>query len=163
MSRNISSMINGGILIALGCIFLAYNLYDFDVETYWPLFFLIPTVLCLGAFVSNRRNAGALVPVGIFVIMGSMFQYCELEGWYHMEWMWPGFLLGPGVGLFMFYLVNRERALLIPAGILTGLSVIFFLSNSPYSDYWPLLLIIAGGILMLRRKKSEAAKNVEVK
>lgn len=160
MSRNISSMINGGILIALGCIFLAYNIYGFDVETYWPLFFAIPLVLCLGAFIGNRRNAGVLVPVGIFAIIGSMFQYCELEGWHHMEWMWPGFMLGPGVGLFLFYLAKRERAILIPAGILTSLSVIFFLSISPFGDYWPLLLIIAGGILMWRKKKSDAAKNV---
>jgi hypothetical protein len=153
-------MINGGILIALGCIFLAYNLYDFDVETYWPVFFLIPTVLCLGAFISNRRNAGTLVPVGVFVIMGSMFQYCEFYGWHNMEWMWPGFLLGPGIGLFLFYLVNRERGLLIPASILTGLSVIFFLANSPYGDYWPVLLIIGGALLMARRKKSEPEKNL---
>jgi len=161
MSRNISSMINGGILIALGCIFLAYNIYGFDVETYWPLFFTIPIVLFLGAFITNRRNGGVLVPVGIFVVLGAMFQYCELEGWYHMEWLWPGFLLAPGLGLFLFYLTNREKGLLIPAGILTGLSIIFFLSRSPYGDYWPLLLILAGVWLMLRRRKSEMTKNVQ--
>jgi hypothetical protein len=153
-------MINGGILVMLGCVFLAANLYDFDAGTYWPVFFLVPAALMLGAFLSNRKNAGVLIPFAIFIIMGAMFQYCVFEGWYNMEWLWPGFLLGPGIGFFLFYYVNRERGLLIPAGILTGLSVIFFLTNSPYEDYWPLLLIIAGGLLMMRRKRSEATKNL---
>lgn len=155
MSRNISSMINGGILVVLGCIFLAANIYGFDAETYWPLFFLIPALLSLGAFLSNRRNAGPLVPFALFVIIGAMFQYCALFGWDNMAWLWPGFIFAPGAGLFLLYVVNKERGLLIPVGILTGLSAVFFITMSPYTDFWPVLLIIAGGALLLQRRKSE--------
>jgi len=155
MSRNISPIINGGILIMLGCIFLAANLYDFDAETYWPVFFLIPILLSFGAFLRDRKNAGALIPVAIFIIMGAVFQYCVSDGWHNMEWLWPAFILGPGLGILLQYSITREQRLLIPTGILIGLSAIFFLTTSPYSDLWPLLLIIAGGALMWRRRKNE--------
>lgn len=158
MSRNISPMINGGILVVLGCILLAGNLYDFDVEMYWPMFFLIPVLLSLGAFLSNRRNAGALVPFGLFVVIGAMFQYCAVFGWHDMSWLWPGFIFAPGVGLFLLYLANRERGLLIPVGILTGISAVFFVTMSPYKELWPVLLIIAGGALLLYSRKSLAPR-----
>ncbi len=155
MARKIPSMLNGAFLMLAGAVLLAINFLDFDVETYWPMFLLIPAALFLFSFLANRRNAGVLVPFTMCIFMVAMFQYCEIYGWYNMEWLWPGFLLGAGTGLFLFYLVSRERRILIPASILTGLSAIFFITQGPFARLWPALLIIAGGLLLWRRRKSE--------
>jgi hypothetical protein len=152
-------MLNGALLILAGGVLLAINFLELDVERYWPMFLLIPAALFLFSFLANRRNAGALVPLAIFVVMAAMFQYCAIYGYDNLEWLWPGFMLGPGAGLFLFYFVNRERTLLIPASILTGLSAIFFIIRGPYARLWPALLIIAGGLLLLRRRKSEEVKD----
>jgi hypothetical protein len=53
--------------------------------------------------------------------------------------------------------------LLIPASILIGLSAIFFMVFGPfqeYARYWPVLLILAG-LAMLLRRREEASGSPE--
>jgi hypothetical protein len=79
--------------------------------------------------------------------------------------LWPTFILGPGVGLLMMYLFGkRESGLLIPAFILIGLSAIFFVAFGPfryYSRYWPVLLILVGLFLLLKRQRVQTGKALE--
>ena len=73
--------------------------------------------------------------------------------------MWPGFIMAVAVGLFELYLFgSRDRALLIPVGILGGLSIIFFSSFSMSMLFGgryrnlllPAVLILAGIFIMAR-------------
>jgi len=44
-----------------------------------------------------------------------------------MEKLWPIFPIGVAIGLFQLYIFGkREKELLIPIGILSGLSIFFY-------------------------------------
>jgi hypothetical protein len=141
----------------LGAIFLAANLLDAGWQSLWPMLFFAGAAVNWTIFFTNPRNIGVLMPAAILLIYGALFQYCALTGWWRMSELWPTFILGPGVGLLMMYLFGKhERGLLVPACILIGLAVIFFVAFGPWrylSRYWPIALIIAGLLLLLRRQK----------
>jgi hypothetical protein len=71
-----------------------------------------------------------------------------------MERLWPFFVMAPGLGFVMMYLFGkRERGLLIPAGILTGLGLIFLLNVNESEYLWPGVLILAGVLFLIKWKK----------
>lgn len=95
---------------------------------FWPTLFIIP----LGLFfhwmyfsLTARRGIGLLIPGGILFTVGIVCQLSTLfDSW---QYLWPGFILAPAVGLFEFYWFgNRNKWLLIPINILGVLSLLFF-------------------------------------
>ena len=87
-----------------------------------------------------------------------MFWFCALEGWWNMNYLWPGFLIGPGLGfVFMYLLGKREKGLLIPAGILIGMGLIFTFRYASILRFWPLILVGFGIYLIYKN----ASKNPE--
>jgi hypothetical protein len=160
MVNNRSPIGLGVLLIAVGAIFLAVNLLEMSWRSLWPLLLVAGAAINFVIFLTDRRNVGALMPATILLIYGALFQYCALLGWWRMSELWPVFILGPGLGLFMMYLFGtREKGLLVPAFILIGLSAIFFVAFGPfryYSRYWPVLLILFGLFLLLKRQKLQA-------
>ncbi len=155
------NIIMGSIFVLLGLVFLAAQFYDFSWEELWPLFMLAAGAGFLVGYFANRRNYGLLMPATLMLLYGSLFQYCAMTGdWHQMEYLWPTFVLGPGLGLLMMYLGGRrESGLLIPSTILIGLSAIFFVVFGPFQEfarYWPILLILAG-LGMLLRRRNEAS------
>jgi hypothetical protein len=150
----------GSLLILVGALLLAANLFEIEWRKLWPLLFFAGAAVNLSIFFANRSNYGVLMPATILLIYGVLFQYCALEGWWRMSELWPTFILGPGVGLLMMYLFGkRESGLLIPAFILIGLSAVFFVAFGPlryYRQYWPVILIIVGLLLLLKRQKQPA-------
>ncbi|MDZ7362539.1 MAG: hypothetical protein ONB46_17725 [candidate division KSB1 bacterium] len=163
MSDNCGAVMLGALLIAVGAIFLAVNLLGIGWRTLWPMLLFAGSAVFFVIFLTDRRNVGLLMPATILLVYGALFQYCTLTGWWRMSELWPLFIFGPGLGFFMMYLFgHRESGLLIPACILICLSVVFFFAFGPfryYSRYWPVLLIIAGLFLLLRRKKLPAHPN----
>jgi hypothetical protein len=64
----------------------------------------------------------------------------------------------------MYLLGQREKGMLIPASILTGLGILFMLSKTGVMRYWPVILIIIGIILIIRyqiKPRSTEDKPVE--
>lgn len=171
---NRSSKVLGGILVFLGILFLMKNMEIFDpiwrvfnlgalLSRFWPaLFLLLPGLLFhYNYFSGNRRNPGVLVPGGILLVLGLVFQFNMLFGGWDITW--PLIIFSVAFGLFELYIFgDREKGLLIPVGILGGLSFLFFFSFSlskllsfntgPYA--MPLLLIGAGLIVMSSGKKT---------
>ena len=82
-----------------------------------------------------------------------------------MTYLWPVFIIGPGIGFFLMYLLGpKEKGMLIPASILTGLGILFMLSKSGIMRYWPILLIVLGIVLIVRyQMKSRSGDNEIVK
>ena len=157
MANNRQNVVLGSIFVLIGLIFLSVNILDFNWVQLWPLFMLAGGVGFLVGYFANRRNYGLLMPATIMLIYGGLFLYCSMVDWNMMEYMWPTFILGPGLGLLMMYVGGRrESGLLIPASILIGLSSIFFVVFGPfqeYARYWPVLLILAGLAMLLRRRE----------
>ncbi|MGE5614320.1 MAG: hypothetical protein ACM3XR_07930 [Bacillota bacterium] len=161
----------GGILVILGAMLLLMNtglVKPFSdilsIGKLWPLYFLILPGLFFhaGYFSGNGRHPGLLVPGGIFLVLGIAFQINMFFGGWDI--IWPLYIFSVAFGLFELYLFgHREKGLLIPIGILTGLSVIFFISFSlrRLLDFntqplaFPLLLIGIGLIILLGGKRGK--------
>lgn len=162
--------IGGVLLLLLGIILLLNQGETFGpgkiFAYFWPSLFVIP----LGLFfhwlyfsVTERRASGLLIPGGVLLTAGFVSQIAMLFG--NWEYMWPGFILAPAVGLFEFYWFgNRNKWLLIPINILTVLSLLFFIVFSFGSlfdmlltkqPYFAILLIIGGAAILTLRKKSD--------
>lgn len=67
------------------------------------------------------------MPGGILTTYGFLFLTNSIFGWHLMEKLWPIFPIGVAIGLFQLYIFGkREKELLIPIGILSGLSIFFY-------------------------------------
>ena len=152
------SPIPGIMLIALGVLFLIANLSHYNLESLWPVFVLGPGVAFIVMFFRDRNNYGVLMPGTILTVIGLLFFACTMYGWDQMERLWPLFIMAPGLGFVMMYLFGKhERGLLIPAGILTGLGLVFLMGINE-SDYLsPAVLILLGLLFLIRWKKEDPA------
>ena len=134
----------------------------------WPSLFVIPLGVMFHWMYFTQlggRGAGVLIPGGIFLTVGVICQIGMLtDGW---SWLWPGFVLAPAVGLFEFYWFgNRNKWLLLPIGILTVLSGIFFTVFSIgtwmrqlfQQPVLAIVLIVAGVFLLLGRNREETSR-----
>jgi hypothetical protein len=170
---NRTGKVLGSIFIILGGLFLLRNLgivgpighyvnIGYIIGTFWPaLFLILPGLLFhLGYFSGRRKDPGVLVPGGILLVLGAVFQINMLfRVW---EVTWPLYIFAVAFGLFELYAFgNRDKGLLIPIGILTGLSAIFFLfsvekvlSFSTRSFIVPAVLIGIGLIVLYGGKGS---------
>jgi len=133
-----SNIIIGTVFVIIGAVFLLknlnildfyFNIFDlgFYIARLWPaLFLIIPGLLFhLSFFSGKNRDPGLLVPGGILLVLGITFQINMLYGGWDI--LWPAYILSVAVGLFELYMFGqRDKGLLIPIGILGGLSVIFF-------------------------------------
>jgi len=158
-----SDMIIGVSLVILGILFLSENFgfMTFDFKDIWPLFIIFAGIGFGIGYLQDRKNYGMLMPASILILYGLLFFYCTIEGWYIMSALWPVFILGPGIGFFMMYLLGeREKGLLIPASILTGIGVLFLISHSGFWRYWPLALIIVGIVMIVRHFSGEKEKEI---
>ena len=162
MEHRGSNFIWGFFLIGMGIIFLIGNLSRVGMESLWPVFPLtVGLAFCVGYFY-DRKNYGLLMPGSILIVVSLLFFYCNFTDWWHMETLWPVFILAPAVGfLAMYFGGAKEQGLLIPAGILSGVGIIFLFVTSGFGDYWPLFLILAGVLLILL--KGLPKKDIEEK
>ena len=158
----------GIVLIAIGVLFFlkTMGVVDsyfelFKIWLYWPaVFLIIPGLIFHYAFFNGQRNnPGLLVPGGILLVLGIVFQANMLIGAWSV--LWPGYIFAVAVGLFELYIFGpREKGLLIPVGILGGLSLIFFTKISlkqiiPYDIggfVLPAVLVIIGLSIIFRDK-----------
>lgn len=162
--------IGGVLLLLLGVILLLNQGETFGpgkiFAYFWPSLFVIPLGFLfhwLYFSVTERRGSGLLIPGGVLITAGLVCQTAMLfDNW---EYMWPGFILAPAIGLFEFYWFGyRNKWLLIPINILTVLSLLFFIVFSFGSlfnammtkqPYFAILLIVGGAAILTLRKKTD--------
>ncbi len=150
------SLLPGILLICVGSLFLLANFVDVGLSTMWPGAILAVSLVFFFMAFRDRTKFGLLMPATVLLVVSGIFIACEWEGWYMMNLLWPLFMMAPGLGFFMlYYFGNKDRGLLIPAGILTGLGVIFLLEQSDHARLWPLILILVGLVLLLVRKPED--------
>ena len=173
---NKSGKVLGIILVILGALFLLKNFnilgpfsgmlsFGYLIGKFWPsLFLVLPGLLFhYGYFTGRRKDPGLLVPGGILLVLGVVFQANMLFGLWNITG--PLYIFSVAFGLFELYAFgNREKGLLVPVGILGGLSAIFFFSFSLKEIFnagtrqliLPIALIAVGLIVLYgggRRKK----------
>jgi hypothetical protein len=173
---NKTGRVLGTIFVVLGTIFLLRNLniinFSFDIfnfgniiSRFWPLIFMIlPSLLFhYGYLAGKRKDPGLLVPGGMLLVLGTTFQINMLFGFWDV--LWPIYIFAVAFGLFELYIFgNKDKGLLIPIGILGGLSIIFFsafslkalLGNISGQILTPVVLILIGLVVIFggRGKKN---------
>jgi hypothetical protein len=142
--------LGGGVfLIVVGILFLVGNISRAGMEVIWPAFILAVGLAFLVRYFLDRKNTGSLMPAAILIVIGLLFLYCTVFGWWHMEDLWPLFIMAPGVGFVaMYFGGQKDNGLLIPATILIALGMIFLFVNSGLRNFWPVLLILAGILII---------------
>jgi hypothetical protein len=170
--RNSGAIVPAVILIAIGIFFLLVNanlLPRVDFVQLWPA---IPVLLGLGLltqfFAGRMRDPGLVTGATIFLLTGLFFFAFTLRldiapfgpiGWGDMATLWPAFPAIVGIALLLQWLAGglRDHGLLIPVTILliVGLGgFAFTLRGFPtfqlIADYWPVLLIVLGVIVLAR-------------
>ncbi len=142
----------GLLLIVLGAVLLAANLGAFSLVRFWPLLIVGLGVSFFLMWVGKRGNYGLLMPATVMIVVGLLFLYCEIDGWRHMEDLWPVFLLAPGFGFILMYLLGtQERGLLVPGSILLIMGILFLSVNRWAGRWWPLVLVVVGLLILLRK------------
>lgn len=109
----------------------------------WPLL-LIWFGLSSGS--SRRADGGSPMASGVLITYGIMFMLCEVLGWQLMQYIWPGFLLGPALGLYKSYRITGSRAQRSEARILLAIGGGLMLCMLFPLKYMIALLMIGGGI-----------------
>ncbi len=146
----------GIFLIILGLFILLIQNSRFTWGDSWPLIIIAAGLLFFIGFFINKINYGLLMPGSILLIIGVLFLYLTQMGWYHMENLWPTFLLAPGIGFFMMcFFGPKKNKLWIPGTILVLLSVIFYAQFCFYFRYWPVILILLGLYLIFSQTKKK--------
>jgi hypothetical protein len=157
MSTINKSIVPGLALILLGVIFLLPNFIEMEGRDLWPLLVLGPGVLFFIMFFMDRANYGLIMPATILTVSGLLFFYCSFVGWHMMRSFWPFFMIAPGIAFILMYIWGKkDRAFLIPGGILTIAGLVFLLAATEYNYLWPIVLIAIGAILLFTRKKNNA-------
>lgn len=148
------SLVTGIVLIVIGGVFLLPGFTDLTLRDLWPVLMLAPGILFFLGFLADRKSYGLLMPGAILTTYGLVFFYCTISGWSSMQVLWPFYLVGPGIGFFLMYHFGRkETALLVPGTILTLLGLIFILRSTDYDYLWPVVIIIAGAVLILNSRR----------
>ena len=148
-----NSVITGIALITIGIIFLLPNFIDLSLRELWSVLMLGPGILFFVSYLSDRKSYGLLMPGSILTVYGLLFFFCTFFGWYWIRELWPFYLIGPGVGfILMYYFGRKETGLLVPGAVLTLLGVIFLLGTTDYGYLWPLVIIIAGVLLIVKSR-----------
>jgi len=154
----------GIILIVIGMLLILGNLGIVPtfwqlMDVFWPMIIIFAALMFHVGFYSNKKLYGLLMPGGLLLTVGIVCQTSEIfDLW---DFMWPGFILAPAVGLFEMYIFGkRSKGLLIPVGILTGLSLICFASSfrslGTLPRYiFPGILIFIGAVILTKDKKRQ--------
>ncbi|MCK4236662.1 MAG: hypothetical protein KAX38_06060 [Candidatus Krumholzibacteria bacterium] len=154
------SPVPGLILVALGILFLLGNFGAFRIDTdiFWTYIIIVLGIIFWLVFLFDRSKSGHIMPGTILLTVGLLLNYAVRNGWGAMKYLWPFFILAPAFGFYaMFLFGGRDRTLLIPAGILTVIGLVFFLQGFDHSMrlIWPIAIIIIGVLLLVKGSKKE--------
>lgn len=157
-----SSIIGGLILIAVGGLFLLLQLFpglsaNINMARQWPLIIVaVGGFFLVGALFGTPPLA---IPASVIGGIGSILYYQNLTGnWASWAYIWaliPGFA---GIGTVLMGLLERKKNGRVREGLrLMGISLalfvvfgLFFNGFGGLGQFWPVLLIIAGGWILLQ-------------
>jgi len=162
--RTRSNVVGGTLLILLGLLFLAYQFFPerffwLQIELTWPLI-VVGAGLFLLVFGLLAGAPGMAVPAAIVSGIGGLLYWQNLTGnWGSWAYAWaliPGFV---GIGIILAGLLGegRIRDAIDGGGTLILISAVLFAIFGSFlgglellGDWWPLLLILVGLLILLR-------------
>jgi hypothetical protein len=153
-------------LICMGTLsmLINYNVIEVEFWGFWPFIILVIGLSFeIGFFMSKGNRPGLLVPGGILLTIGGLFVVCAIYGWHNMNYLWPLFIMAPGIGLLQLYVFGeRESGALVPAIILLIIGGYFLVDNvwhfSNFIVVFSALLIVLGVVLIIPKKNKSGNK-----
>ncbi len=145
------NLIVGIVLIVLAVILLVINwgASPISLSVIWPIFPILIGILFISFYFANKSQVGFLMPGVILLLTGLAFLVCTISTWNNMRYLWPVFILAPGLGFFSNYAAGqKERFHLIWGTVLTVVALIFLFVRSKLEVLWPLLLLLIGLIFV---------------
>ena len=143
----------GGFFIILGMLFLLsnYNITSFSIT--WPVFILYAGLVFLYSFIKERRFFGFIIPAAILIIISILFLYCNIKGWENMQYLWPFFIIAPGVGLLLTHYIGIKNHPLFISGVTTLCIGITFLGLMNFDLLFLGVIFVCLGLFFLFVKK----------
>jgi hypothetical protein len=166
MAQSRASLIIGLALVALGGLFLAQEIFDWQLwDWIWPLLVVAIGSLFFVGMVAGGRSTGALaIPGSIITVIGLMLLVFNwLDRWEAWAYAWGLIVAAVGLGLMIFGWWSKQPALrssgfsLMQVGIILFLifgaffELLIFQSFQAATWFWPVVLIGLGLWLLLTR------------
>lgn len=159
MIKNLSALLIGLIFIfaGMGLLLNRLEIIDFGWSQIYPILFLLLSLVSFISSIKGQRNSAFWA--GIFLVLGLFFllRNFDIIPYFWFDEFWPIFLIALGVGFIFLYIFKpSDWGVLIPGFILTLLGVLFIFETMDILHdvfdlvltYWPLILVIIGGILI---------------
>ena len=151
----------GGVLLGLFFFLFTLGILPWEaMGTYWPVLIILGGLAFLVAYLFGREDPGLLIP-GVGGLLIGFFFLAFTTGtlsWEDMGVLWPLFPLLGGVAFVVAYLVGgrQDKGVLwvglaaVAIGVL-GLAITIGSLSLPWlSNFWPILLIVIGLLLVWR-------------
>ena len=167
--RHKSGIVGGIILILLGLLFLASEIFP-DLFSFWEwpfIIILVGLVFLLWAVIGGV--GGLAIPGSIVAGIGGILYYQNAyNAWGTWSFIWaliPSFV---GVGIMLSGLIDRDfknrffggLSLLVISAILFFAFGSFFGMTPEISKYWPVLLVVLGLISLIKALVKNQKKEV---
>ena len=165
------------VLVGLGAILLIGQLIGFDLmfaDVSWPMYIIVPGIILLATAGFQESFSKALGPFGMIVTLtGCVLAY---QNWadHFQSWAYAWIIVGPlalGAGLAFHGSMHGDDAAMRQGRRMAAISIPLFLGAAaifelifnisgyglsfdlPWGILLPALLIILGGVLLLRKPK----------
>ena len=153
----------GTLLLLVGAWFLTLQFFPAFARTVrldyaWPVW-IIGGGAAFFLIAALTRTPGFAIPAAIIAGIGGILYYQNATGdwasWAYAWTLFPGFV---GVGTFLMHMMEGKFRMAIGEGMgLIFISAVLFAIFSSFlggpaflGDYWPVLLILAGGWMLVR-------------
>ncbi len=174
-NNNQSTMVLGGILIALGIFFLLEQAFDFRLGHYiWPFYIIVPGLLLCGFALSTDGESGeVLIGVGSMVTMTGMLLFYQNTMDHFQSWAYAWALVAPtsvGLGQILYGSLKNRSQTVRRGKQLSTIGIGIFLVGGFFFEFiigisgfglgrlgrfaWPILLIGLGIFFILRNQLS---------
>ena len=130
----------GLMLIGLGLLFLLAQVLGFSLVGYvWPLFIVVPGLLCFaGLIAGGRRAAGLAVPGALLTTLGGILLLQSLTGYYESwAYVWPLLPAAVGAGIAIIGLLHGNRTTLLVGVVLVVVNLLIFLVAGTLYELMP--------------------------
>lgn len=109
----------------------------------------------------NSFDGRVVVAVGL-IALGVLFFIAQFTGWNLFAWIWPLFIIIPGLAMFVPVMNGREAGLAVPASIVTGTGLLLFYQSvtgnwGSWAYAWTLYGVFLGfGLWLTGRLRGDA-------
>jgi hypothetical protein len=155
-----SSVIFALVLIAAGILLmLGGTIASLHISRMWPLFMMIPVAVMAVAWLKEgKKAAGVAYPITLLTLLTVYFIWLNFAGWARVKDTWPLFILIPGLSFGALFLAIREKGVLIPAAILSGLGIFFLSGAGSFAIAAGIALTFAGFWIIVRSFRRGSGK-----